>query len=199
MKSIWSLLISLFSSGKRKNEVNQVSNNNIVATNVIERDGHLQLLIDKTQFNTMHSWEFGYAMLEPINKVKLPEEQLLKKLSPGQKALHFIWYMDAQVTNGGFIQFYWNDYAKYLPQVIDGLKLIGDNQMVDLIHKVEIEFKANISQFVEQKKKDDWEPLYENLKNFDAYDKTYFATHVHMMELIEKYAREHPDEFVKFK
>jgi uncharacterized protein YwqG len=31
-----------------------------------------------------------------------------KRLSPGQKALFFIWYLDAEVTNGGFIQFYWN-------------------------------------------------------------------------------------------
>jgi len=37
--------------------------------------------------------------------------------------------LDAQVTNGGFLQFYSNGYRNYVPTINAGLKLIGDNKI----------------------------------------------------------------------
>src|SRR5689334_9870885 len=74
---------------------------------------HLQPAIDKTRFDTTQGWDFGWMLLEPINIATDQENseiELSKRLSKGQKALYFIWYLDAEVTNGGFIQFYWNGY-----------------------------------------------------------------------------------------
>ena len=167
--------------------------------NVFDKDNHLQPFFDKTSFDTLHGWDFGWAVLKPINiaKGKDDEKILAKRFSPGQKALYFIWYLDAEVTNGGFIQFYWNDNRKYLPPIIDGLKLIGDTSMLDLVDKADEEYLKHKEQFIMQRQKDDWQPFYDSLKNFNEYDSIYYPTHDRMMELIESYARQHSEEFVK--
>ena len=123
----------------------------------------------------------------------------MTRFSPGQKALYFIWYLDAQVTNGGFIQFYWNDYRRYLAPLMDGLKLIGDSAMLNLIEEADIEYLLQQDKFISYKKKDDMEHLYDSLQNFDNFDSTYYTIHDKTMDLIEKYARKNPDQFVKFK
>lgn len=153
--------------------------------------------LNKVQFDTLNGWDFGWFLLEPLNIAKDVDDEveLAKRLSKGQKALYFFWFLDAEVTNGGFIQFYWNGKDMYLPPIIDGLKLLGDTEMLKLIENAENEFIVNLDKFVEQKDKGDWEPLYANLKNFDAYDSTYYEIHGKTIVLIEKYAREHPDEF----
>ena len=61
------------------------------------------------------------------------------------------------------------------------------------------EFIANKADFEKQRQKDDWEPLYDNLKKFKVFNKLYYKHHDHTMELIERYARQHPQEFVKLK
>lgn len=153
--------------------------------------------LSKTQFDTLKSWDLGWFLLEPINIAKDVDDEveLARRFSTGQKALYFFWFLDAEVTNGGFIQFYWNGRDMYLPPIIEGLKLIGDKELLDLVDKVDKEFEVNKKKFEDQREKDDWEPLYDNLKKFDEYDSIYYEIHDKTMTLIEKYAREHPNEF----
>jgi hypothetical protein len=111
---------------------NNISEDSTELFNTFDQDNHLRPVFDKSLFETLHSWKFGYAILETINIAKSKEDEnlLSKRLSRGQKALYFIWYLDAQVTNGGFIQFYWNGYSRYLPAIICGLILVGDLAMI---------------------------------------------------------------------
>src|SRR5579862_2515298 len=139
-------------------DANSHSNTSNELFNTFDKDNHLQPFFEKSLFDTLHSWDFGWAILEPMNIVKSKDDEIIlaKRFSPGQKALWFYWYLDGQVTNGGFIQFYWNGFAKYLPAIIDGLKLIGDNQTIELIQKADKAFKSNTKFFIDQKNKDDW-------------------------------------------
>ena len=168
---------------------------------VYDTSNHLQPDFNKTSFDTLHRWDFGWAILEPINiaKSRDDEKDLSKRFSPGQKALYFFWYLDAEVTNGGFIQFYWNGYRDYLPTIINGLKLVGDSSLIDLIEKADKEYLTNRDKFDTQRKKDDWEPLYDNLTKFEDFDEAYYEIHDQSMDLIEKYIRQNPDEFVKLR
>jgi hypothetical protein len=161
--------------------------------NSFDTSNHLQPLFDKTTFDTSHNWDFGWALLQTINIAKSKDDNKLlsTRFSPGQKALYFFWYLDAEVTNGGFIQFYWNRYRQYLPP-------IGDTSMLNLVNKADDEYLKHKEQFILQRQKDDWQPLYDSLKTFDEYDNMYYATHDKTMQLIEKYAKEHPSDFVKF-
>ena len=167
--------------------------------NSFDKENHFQPPFDKEKFDTLHGWDFGWAILEPINIANGVEEEklLATRFSPGQKSLYFFWYLDAEVTNGGFIQFYWNDNRKYLPPLLEGLRLIEDKTMLDLVDKADKEYLKHKETFELQKRIGDWQPLYDNFKNFDKYDSDYYATHDRTMEIIEKFARNHSDQFVK--
>ncbi|WP_316823792.1 DUF4375 domain-containing protein [Pedobacter miscanthi] len=166
-----------------------------------DKQHQLRPEFDKLKFDSLHDWDFGWAIVEPINLAKSRDDdkELSKRFSPGQKALYFFWYLDAEVTNGGFIQFYTNDYREYLPAIKKGLKLIGDHEMVDLISKADDYYLQNEALFVELKKKNRQELLFPKLIGFNQYDETYYKIHDNTMKLLEKYAKERPDEFVKFK
>ena len=86
-----------------------------------------------------------------------------------------------------------------MPPIQQGLKLVGDIQMLDLVDKADQEYLINKNHFELQRKLGDWSPPYDNLKKFDEYDSIYYKIHDNTMRLIEKYARANPDEFVKLK
>src|SRR6266498_4877430 len=94
------LLFSLLSCGQNKNQSNKSIAASMELYNTFEKSDHLQPVFEKTRFDTLHGWDFGWAILEPINiaKGKEDEKRLAKRLSPGQKAFYFIWYLDAEVT-----------------------------------------------------------------------------------------------------
>jgi hypothetical protein len=166
-----------------------------------EPSKHLQPTIDKVLFDSLHSWDFGWALLEPINlaKNRADDANLSKRFSPGQKALYFIWYLDEEVTNGGFVQFYLNNYREYIPVIKDGLKLIGDTSMLALVEMADEEYSTHQKAVDAFKFRNSWRPLYEKPYRFDEYDQLYYATHDRMMDLIEEYVRKHPEEFVRFR
>ncbi len=166
---------------------------------IFDEENHLLPNFDKDTFNKIHEWDFGWEILKTINIAKSRSEnkELSKRFSPGQRALYFFWYLDRQVTNGGFIQFYWNDYRNYLPTIKEGLKLIGDKELITLIDKVDKEYLNHKDQFDLQKGENNWEPLYDHLTNFESYDNEFYKIHNNTMALIERYVRSHPEEFVK--
>ena len=166
--------------------------------NIFEKDKHLRPKISQSEFESSNGWGFGWLILKGINIAsdKEAEIELSKRLSPGQKALYFFWYLDAQVTNGGFIQFYWNGYRMYLPAIIEGLKLINDKELLELVEKSDKEYLVNREKFEFQKEQDDWEPLYDQLTKFDEYASAYYKMHNNTMAILEKYIRLNPDQFV---
>lgn len=167
--------------------------------NQFDPSNHLKPDFNRSKFESLKGWDLGWELLEPINIATDKEEselELSRRLSHGQKALYFFWYLDAQVTNGGFIQFYWNGYRKYLTPILDGLNLLGDAEMVDLIHKADEEYLTHQKEFEKQQELDDWEPLYDQLPKFDEYDDIFYKLHDRTMSLLEEYARKNTHEFV---
>ncbi|WP_146171792.1 DMP19 family protein [Flavobacterium magnum] len=165
---------------------------------LFEKDNHLKPDFNKTEFESLDSWDFGWAILEPINLAadKESEIELSKRFSPGQKALYFFWYLDGEVTNGGFIQFYWNENRKYLPAILKGLKLIGDNEMITLVDNAEKVYLKHIQKFETGNSQEDFEHLYNELTEFEDLDLKYYEMHDNTMSLIEKYAKQNPNEFL---
>jgi hypothetical protein len=195
------VLLLFFGCGQTSENTIVSANNSIELYNTFNKDNHLKPDFNKTAFDTLHSWEFGWAIIEPMNIAsdKDKEKLLSQRLSPGQKALYFFWYFDAEVTNGGFIQFYWNGYRQYIPPILDGLKLIGDTELLGLVKKADQEYLAHKDKFDSQRQKDNWKPLYNDLKAFEKFDKHYYKIHDKTMELIEKYARQNTSESVNLK
>ncbi len=160
---------------------------------------HFRPKLNKGEFFKLTGFDFGWYVLEPISEYVKDEKGELKKgntLSYGQKALYYWWYVDAQVTNGGFTQFYYNGYGKYVPTIIKGLKHIGDNKMAELVNRsYEIYLKEN------KKIKDarkgglqEFSNLYKEIDDFDELDDEYYDLNEKTMKIIEKYVRKNPNE-----
>jgi antitoxin component YwqK of YwqJK toxin-antitoxin module len=154
--------------------------------------------INKGDFFRMSGFDFGWLLLQPISIAGSREEEpaLAKRFSPGQKALYFWWYLDAQVTNGGFVQFYYNGYDIYVPAIIEGLEYIGDKKMASLVksaHKIYLDNKEMIE---DAREKDLFgSDLYDRLDKLGKLDEKYYSMNGQTMACIETYARRNPYEF----
>src|SRR5688500_2973065 len=155
----------------------------------------------KKKFNELKDWDLAWEILEPINiaTTRRSEIGLSKKLSPGQKTLYFFWYLDAEVENGGFIQFYHNKYDHYLPSILEGLSLLKDKQMLSLVNKADELFQKNEVLYNRPTTIDAFSRLYEKIKDIAKLDDKYYKHRDKTMALNERYIRENPKEFVSFK
>lgn len=155
----------------------------------------------RKKFKELKDWDFVWEILEPINiaTTQRSEIGLSKKLSKGQKTLYFFWYLDAEVDNGGFIQFYHNQTDHYLPSIIEGLEFLGDTKMLNLINKAEELYQQKKSLFQKATTMEAFSKLYEKIPEFSEFDEKYAKLHDKTISLIEKYIRENPKEFVTLK
>jgi len=154
--------------------------------------------INRFEFYRTTGFELGWLLLRPINIAQVPEEEpeLVKQFSAGQKALYFWWFVDAEVTNGGFVQFYYNKKERYIPAVLKGLKHVGAIEMEALISKAHQAFKEGKTEIENARNKSLLNPdLYKRLKGLTALDEEYHALRDKTMGQIEEYARQHPQEF----
>ena len=161
---------------------------------------HYRPKLNKGDFFKLTGFEFGWFVLEPISEYIQDRKGELTKsntISYGQKALYYWWYVDGQVTNGGFTQFYYNNYGKYVPTIIKGLKHIGDNKMAELVNRsYELYLKENKKiKDARQGGLEAFSNLYKEIKDFDELDDEYYKLNQQTMKNIENYIRKNPNEF----
>jgi len=165
----------------------------------IDEDFHFQSNIDRGDFFSLSGFDFGWLILEPMSLYVGTEEdeiQRTRTLSYGQKALYFWWYLDGQVSNGGFGQFYDNGYGKYVPTIIRGLEYIGDEKMAALILEADRAYNKEQRNYAKLKR------IIRALKveasdndKLDALTEEYFSLKDLTMSKIEAYIRTNVNEF----
>jgi antitoxin component YwqK of YwqJK toxin-antitoxin module len=163
-----------------------------------EKQTHFRPRLNKGDFFRLNGFDFGWFVLEPISKFiedKDHEIEKGKSLSYGQKCIHYWWYVNAEVTNGGFIQFYYNGYGPYVPTIIKGLEYIGDKKMAELIQRAESIYQKNKKVIDKAREKDLFDSeLYQKLEEMSALDDEYYKLNDKTMAKIEKYIRKNPNE-----
>jgi len=165
-----------------------------------DKKNHYKPNLNKNEFFALTGFDFNWFVLEPLSDYLEDEESELSKgknLSYGQKALYYLWYVDGQVSNGGFIQYYYNGYGKYTPTLIKALKYVGDNKMADIINNsYEIFLKENI-RFENAKigESEDFASLYKGIKEFEYLDTEYYNSNEESLKKLEIYIRKNPNEF----
>ncbi|WP_082041722.1 DUF4375 domain-containing protein [Lacinutrix sp. Hel_I_90] len=159
---------------------------------------HFRPELNKGEFFKLSGYDFGWFVLEPISKFVKDKEYEIergKSLSYGQKALYYWWYLDAQVTNGGFVQFYYNGYGPYVPTIIKGLEHIGDTEMANLVKKADKIYQKNKKLMDKAQESDLFDSdLYDRLDEMSLLDDSYYEMNEKTMSLIETYIRENPNE-----
>ncbi len=159
---------------------------------------HYRPQINKGDFFKLKDFDFGWLILERLVKhIKDMDQEVerAKSFSYAQKALYYWWYLDGQVRNGGFVQFYYNGYGPYVPTIIKGLKHIGDTEMAKLVKKADDIYQKNKALMDKAQESDLFgSDLYERLDNLSMLDDDYYEINENTMSLIEKYFRKHPNE-----
>ena len=159
---------------------------------------HFRPKLNKGDFFKLTSFDFGWFILEPISKFVKDKDHEIEKgksLSYGQKSLYYWWYVDAEVTNGGFVQFYYNGYGHYVPTILKSLEYIGDKKMFQLIQRAENIYQKNKKIIGKAREKDLFgSDLYEKLREMSALDDEYYKLNEKTMTKIEKYIRKNPNE-----
>jgi antitoxin component YwqK of YwqJK toxin-antitoxin module len=163
-----------------------------------DKDKHFRPQLNKGDFFKLTGFDFGWFVLEPISQFvgdSDHEIERAKSLSYGQKTLYYWWYVDGQVTNGGFVQFYYNGYGPYVPTIIKSLEYIGDKKMAELIQRAENIYQKNKNLVDKAREKDLFgSDLYEQLGELSGLDSEYYKLKDKTMSKIEKYIRKKPNE-----
>jgi hypothetical protein len=122
----------------------------------------------------------------------------LASLTPGQRALLSIYWTDAEVSNGGFDQYFFNSTGDLAYEAIAGFKRIGAARTAQLLERVLASFpggppsrdrdaRAEILDEIDEDKRDE---LFEVLDQ-EFYDLLEAEVYVRA----NLYVREHPAEF----
>ena len=164
-----------------------------------DQSKHFRPKLNTGEFFRLSGFDFGWFVLEPISEyIQNKKGELIRgnTLSYGQKALYYWWYVDAQVNNGGFIQFYYNDHARYIPTIIKSLKHVGDNQMAELVNR-SYDLYLNKNKKIKDARKDGlqgFSNLYKEINDFDELDDIYYNINEKTMKIIENFIRSNPNE-----
>ncbi|RYE56778.1 MAG: DUF4375 domain-containing protein [Sphingobacteriales bacterium] len=164
-----------------------------------DQERHFRPKINLGDFYRLTGYDIISLIVKPTSKFVGhgdTEKENARYLSYPQKALLFWLNVDGQVTNGGFVQLYYNRFGRYVPATIKGLLHIGDKTMAELIQKAEDIYQKNKRLMEKAMKKDLFgSDLYERLSEMGELDTKYYKINAETLSNFEKYIRNHPDQF----
>ncbi len=92
------------------------------------------------------------------------EKEVMASLSLARQAIWQIWLLEAEVNNGGILQFYDNSSGEFAELMPDSLRLVGAPRFADLMDRTHARVVAYRKELaVGTKTEDDWFELTEDL------------------------------------
>jgi hypothetical protein len=79
----------------------------------------------------MEPSEVAWVVIKPMwNGLKTPYEPdpRLGEATPGQRAVYALTWLESEVSNGGFEQYFWNSTGFLWPEAIEGARLLGASE-----------------------------------------------------------------------
>lgn len=149
-------------------------------------ENQIRPAISPVDYYRLHNMDFNWAVLSPLSKMvagylEQKQQDLTEAIavtSPEQKLLFFWWYLDGQVTNGGFSQFIDNGYDKYFPPVLNGLKRLPNKKYYELVEKVYFLYLKDQHDII-------------NKNNIP-----YFKINAQLYKDVESFIRDHQEQFI---
>ena len=116
--------------------------------------------------------------------------------SENQKVFAAIWTLEAEVNNGGFLQYFDNDRGQTAGFAVTALKKVGANNCADIVDRaIRTICGGNIPPDA-----DGWETLIDAITNdtsekLDSLDTEFFKYPDDLTELLFEFVRAHPETF----
>jgi hypothetical protein len=131
---------------------------------------------------------------------KREEREIVKTLTPGQRAIYVTWIVEGEVNNGGFNQFYFNSSGQLADMGEDAFKTIGATKFADLIRQANLIYNE-IKEDLEKHNDgtiESFSKSYDNNPLNDLDDKFYkLYTDEPLSQMKIKHIRDNIKEFVQ--
>lgn len=107
------------------------------------------------------------------------------------------WILEAEVNNGGFNQFFWNNSKQYAEDAKSGFKKIGDSAISKIVEEAIVVSKRDEEKVDALKKKGTWEAFSDSyeITGFDKLDSQFIENSERVSSLRIKFIRSHPEMF----
>lgn len=116
--------------------------------------------------------------------------------SEEQKVFSAIWKLEAEVNNGGFLQYFDNDRGETFGFAVTALQRIGAINCAGIVERA---IRAVCGNAIPADA-DAWEPLVEGItdetcENLDSMDQEFFGYPDNLTDLLFDFVRTHPETF----
>jgi PBP1b-binding outer membrane lipoprotein LpoB len=126
------------------------------------------------------------------------EYQTVTSMSKGFQMAYSTWWVEAEVHNGGFNQYFWNSSGKFRNEAVEGFKLIGAIEHEKLlVEAIELQ-KQQESKLEQQKAKGTIEAFSESYKDnpLNKLDERFYKLTEKAGNMRIQFIRSHPELFV---
>jgi hypothetical protein len=157
--------------------------------------------IPKAQWDTLLATEDDsglYDLLaQPLHEELYKQQSFgfMEKLSVEQQMVLAFDYIQSQTLQGGFLQLIQNKYISLLLPAIEGLKQIGNRDMVSLLDDVLKVYVLNHEALEKETTVQEFAALYNEFKEFELLDGRFGELHRHTLREVIRYATLHPEAF----
>ena len=94
--------------------------------------------------------ELAWAVIEPIWSLPFPKGKRPESSGPwrfvtkGQLFVYAVTWLEREVINGGFAQYFWNSTGSFFQQALDGFEAFGEQPYAELLKKAGSVFPGGI-------------------------------------------------------
>lgn len=126
------------------------------------------------------------------------EHEIVTALSPGFQAIYATWWLEAEVNNGGFNQYFFNSTGQFAKEAAAGFERLGASEHAALTRQAIAVFEHRqpvIDAARQQGTTEAFSKTYED-DPFAPFDDRFFKLRTDVRSLRVRFIREHVDEFV---
>jgi hypothetical protein len=125
------------------------------------------------------------------------EREIVARLSPGVRALYITWWVEAEVNNGGFNQYYWNSAGQFADDAPSAFEYFAAHQHADLMRQANAVRSVEAAAIQKYKDKGTIEAFSASYKEsqLDPLDKQFYALSENLSTLRIAKIRSSPSEF----
>ena len=190
---MFSSILNLFGCGDKGSDKNVIDSSEVMQEFRQNIEAHKTLtkqMLDTTSDDKLED-KIIANIHSKLNSELSNDKDVLPVLSKGRQTIYYIYEVEGEVNNGGFDQFYLNnfvinDHSYMFDKTIEAFQLIGATKFADLIKRANLIFKQNEKDFAEK----------EGL--FDKLDQEFYTTYKEedLFDLRTKFIRNNIDAFV---
>jgi hypothetical protein len=144
-------------------------------------------------------WDYLFDYIDKYEEVtnKYPDGKITDHLNDSQITLLAYFFLEGQVTNGGFIQLIQNGYGGFVfnTPFSDIIKTWGAEKTGNIIEKANIIYNKYKDELEKETSLEEFSELYKKIKDFEPLEEEYYGVMEEDAKVIKKYVEENEKDF----